>query len=73
MAKRPFAVFDVDGTQFKSACVEKVIDEGIRQGLFLASEFESAFAARRRWQINNTWLGVLLRVWPVWMCKPLTQ
>lgn len=53
MKQKPLAVFDVDGTQFKSACVEKVADEAIRQGLFNGELFGKARAQRRLWQENN--------------------
>ncbi len=50
---KPLAVFDVDGTQFKSACVEKFIDEAIRQDVFSADMFAETRAKRRLWQSNN--------------------
>jgi HAD superfamily phosphoserine phosphatase-like hydrolase len=53
MTKEQVAVFDVDGTQFKSACVEKVIDEAILQGVFSSETFAEARLTRRRWQENN--------------------
>lgn len=53
MNQKSLAIFDVDGTQFKSACVEKVIDEAIRQKVFDKELFVEAMARRRLWQANN--------------------
>lgn len=50
---RPLAVFDVDGTRFKSACVEKTIDAAIEQRVFDAANFEETMAKRRLWQASN--------------------
>lgn len=51
---KPFAVFDVDGTIFKSSLAEKVIDACIAEGLFARRSFSQAFAYKRKWQRHNT-------------------
>lgn len=52
-SEKPLAVFDTDGTIFKSACVEKVINEAITQQVFDREPFQRAHEYRRRWQRNN--------------------
>lgn len=53
MSREKFAVFDVDGTFFKSSCLEKVIDAAIAEKVFEHQAFEAAFRKRRQWQTHN--------------------
>lgn len=50
---KPYAVFDVDGTIFKSSLLEKVIDSSIQGGLMPAAPFNDAYRIRRNWQRFN--------------------
>ncbi len=51
---KPFAVFDVDGTLFKSSLLEKVIKHSFEVGLFDRQDFLEAARLRREWQLHNS-------------------
>lgn len=53
MSEQRYAVFDVDGTFFKSSCLEKVIDTAVVEGVFDGTAFAAANRRRRQWQQNN--------------------
>jgi HAD superfamily hydrolase (TIGR01490 family) len=49
MSKRPFAVFDIDGTIFRSSLFIEVLEECIRKGLFADELHGRIAAAKRHW------------------------
>jgi HAD superfamily phosphoserine phosphatase-like hydrolase len=51
---KPLAVFDVDGTIFKSSLLEKVVQQCIDVGLFAAADFTDVWQMRRAWQLKNS-------------------
>lgn len=50
---KPGAFFDIDGTVFKSSLLEKLVAEGLKQGVFLHEAFAKAYAVKEEWQRNN--------------------
>lgn len=50
---KPGAFFDVDGTIFKSSLLEKLVDEGVGQGIFTHDAFEHALKVKDEWQKSN--------------------
>lgn len=50
---KPGAFFDVDGTIFKSSLLEKVVEEGVNEGVFVREAFEKAARIRINWQDDN--------------------
>lgn len=53
MGKDKFAVWDIDGTIFKSACLEKAIEVAVDEGIFRDEDFYEARAKRKIWQNDN--------------------
>lgn len=51
---KPLAVFDVDGTLFKSSLLEKVVKHCFEVGLFNLADFAEVAKLRRKWQLHNT-------------------
>lgn len=50
---KPVLAFDVDGTVFKSALIEKIIQSSIEHKLFKAAAFNAVYEKRQRWQADN--------------------